>query len=81
MNATYNSKDNNRQDSTTVYWFTLTGTDTGTGREFDSEVFGISESGSESTVVDADGYPLTEGDGITIAVRRHAIVTDEMRAQ
>ena len=33
----------------------------------------------DTIVVNSDGYPMTEGDNQTIAVRNLAKVTDEMR--
>ena len=81
MIATYTSKDQNWQDETTIYWFEISGDDTGTGASFDAQVFGIAESGGDDTVVDCDGSPCTEGDAVTIAVRNVAIVTDDMRME
>jgi hypothetical protein len=46
-------------------WFELNGTDYGTGIEFDHDVYGL----NGDTILNADGYPLTEGDWRTIAVR------------
>lgn len=79
--ATFVCHDNIWQNETTVYWFELRGIDRGTGIEFDGQTYGIAESGPETSVLDADGCPLTEGDGITIAVRRAAQVTDDLRQQ
>lgn len=79
--ATFISADQNWQDETTIYWFRLEGTDYGTGIEFDGEIYGISESGPDSSVVNSDSYPLTEGDHLTIAVRNTAKVSDEMRRE
>ena len=77
--ATYTSKDQHWQDEKTTYWFEVDGHDNGTGASFENQVFGIAESGGDDTVVDCDGCPCTEGDAVTIAVRRVAIVTDDMR--
>lgn len=77
--AKFIEKDQNWQNESTTYWFELNGEDRGTGKEFDSDVYGIVESGPESTVVDCDGCPLTSGDGIEVAVRNTAKVTDQMR--
>jgi|GEM_PF-2004753 len=77
----YLNADQNWQDEQTTYWFSLDGTDYGTGYKFDSEVYGIVESGVEnSVIVDEDGNPLTEGDHRTIAVRNNVAVTDDIRA-
>lgn len=78
--AQFISKDQNWQDESTIYWFKLDGADHGTSHTFDGAVFGIWESGPTAAVLDADGCPLTEGDGITIAVRRACVVTDELRS-
>jgi len=78
--ATFIEKDQNWQNETTIYWFELSGEDQGTEIEFDGETFGIAESGPDSCVVDSEGFPLTEGDHQTIAVRNTIEVTDEMRA-
>jgi len=81
MNAKYTGKDQNWKEESTTYWFQIDGHDSGTGVSFESQVFGIAESGGDDTVVDCDGCPCTEGDDDTIAVRKVAIVTDEMREQ
>ena len=47
-------------------WFELNGIDYGTGYEFDNDTYAISVNGQ---ILDADGFPLTEGDHETIAVR------------
>jgi hypothetical protein len=67
----------------TIYWFKLTGTDRGTGWEFDGQDFGIvEESGcDELRVLDGDGCPMTDGDWETIAVLNHVTITDEMRGK
>ena len=39
------------------------------------------EISGDDTVVDCDGSPCTEGDAVTIAVRKVAIVTDDMRME
>ena len=46
-------------------WYKLTGFDQGTGIEFNGEEYGITEDGK---ILDSEGYPLTPGDWITIAV-------------
>jgi len=81
MEARYLTKDQNWQDETTIYWFELTGTDYGTGVEFDGQTFGVAESGPDSMIVNADGAPLVDGDHEEIAVRKHCLVTDELRAE
>ena len=81
VEAKFNEAEQNWQEESTTYWFTLTGTDYGTEYEFDADVYGVVESGNESTIVNADNYPLTDGDAVTIAVRNNVIVTDEIRKQ
>jgi len=68
--AKFISKDQNWQNESTTYWFKLD----------DGDVYGVCESGGTDAVLDADGCPLTEGDGLTIAVRRACVVTDELRS-
>ena len=77
--ATFIGADQNWKDETTVYWFRLNGTDYGTDVDFDSDVYGIAESGPNSSVLNEDGYPLTEGDHETVAVRNAVSVTDDLR--
>jgi len=78
--ATYMSKDNNWANESTTYWFELNGEDDGTSYQFASDVYGVAESGGESSFLDCDGAPLTEGDHEWIAVNNVVAVTDEMRA-
>lgn len=75
------AKDNNVQDGQVIYWFELSGTDYGTDRHFDGDVYGVCEEGDESFVVDCDNCPMTPGDGITIAVEKalDGAVTDKLR--
>ena len=79
VNAEYNGKDQHWQDETTVYWFTLSGTDYGTGHEFQNDQYGVADCNGNETIVDCDGASLTDGDGETVAVRNSVSVTDEMR--
>ena len=80
MNIEFIESDQNWTEEKTTYWFKLTGTDYGTDIEFNGETFGVVESGCDTPViVAADGSPLTNGDHAEIAVRRNAVVTDEMR--
>ena len=78
--ATYISKDQNWQDETTTYWFELTGTDYGTGYEFNGEKYGVVEDDSMD-YVDEDGTPINWSDNRGVAVRNTVYVTDEIRAQ
>ncbi len=66
--ATYIEKDQNWMDGNTIYWF-----------DVDGEEFGIVE-GQDEGIVDCDGAPITN-EHDRIAVERHCIVTDEMRAE
>jgi hypothetical protein len=79
-NAIFLSKDQSWATESTTYWFELSGTDYGTNLDFDGDVFGIVESCGEYSVVDCDGCPVTPGDGIDIAIRNTASVTDDMRS-
>lgn len=81
MQVQFISKDQDWSNESTTYWFKLEGQDYGTQIEFDGDVFGVVESGPDSSIVDCDGAPLTRGDGIEIAARRYCIVTDGLRAQ
>lgn len=47
-------------------WYELTGTDNGTGCQFDGDVFGVAGDGS---LVNSECCPLVESDWETIAVR------------
>lgn len=49
-----------------VKFVELTGTDYGTGIEFNKDVFGIT---TDDQIIDCDGISCTEGDNVTIAVR------------
>jgi len=70
----------NWQEESTTYWFELSGRDYGTEYEFNSDVYGVIESGSDDAViVNADNCPLTEGDAETVAVRNSVAVTDNIR--
>lgn len=80
MNVTYISRDQDWANKSTTYWFRLDGQDYGTKIEFDDEVFGVVESGCDAPmIVDCDGAPITVGDGVEIAARRHCIVSDDLR--
>lgn len=54
------------EDDGTRRWYELNGMDYGTGREFENDLYAVTKDG---TILDSDGYPLTDGDGETIAVR------------
>ena len=70
------------QEEKTIYWFLLEGKDGGTGYRFNYSTYGLVESGTDDAViVDADGYPMTEGDTETVAVRNTIRMTDEIRKQ
>ena len=53
LTSTFIGKAPNWQDGTIVCWFVLDGTDNGTGRDFDKELFGITS--DDKSVVEADG--------------------------
>jgi hypothetical protein len=77
MKVEFKSKDQNWEQEATIYWFELTGSDFGT--EFDADMFGVSESGGESRILDCEGAIIKVGDSVEKAVKRHCIVTNEMR--
>lgn len=78
--AKFIETDQNWQEESTTYWFELSGTDYGTGYEFNGETYGVVESGSdEPVIVDSDNCPLTDGDVETSAVRNTIVVTDEVQ--
>lgn len=54
-------------DGVTRDWCEIYGADEGTGYEFDREFFSLT---SDNKILNCDGYPMTEGDRQTIAVRR-----------
>lgn len=59
--------DTDTTDGVTRNWYEISGTDYGTSWEFDgTETFALT---STDRVLDSEGYPLTEGDNKTIAVR------------
>jgi len=74
-------KEQDWENETTRYWFHVYGVDYGTGYDFgpEFEEYAIAESCGFDEVLDCDGYPLTESDHRTIAVRNQCKVTDEMR--
>jgi len=47
-------------------WYELSGTDFGTNYEFEGAIYGVTEN---DQILNVDGFPLTEGDFETIAVR------------
>jgi len=58
-----------------VRWVSLSGIDSGTGIEFDGDVFGI----DGRRVLDCDGSPLTDGDHEVIAVKNSARISANER--
>jgi len=82
MKVKFKSDDNNWQEESTTYWFELTGKDYGTQKVFDFDVYGVVESGNNETkILNEDGYPMSEGDIETIAVRNSIFITDEIRKE
>jgi hypothetical protein len=47
-------------------WYQLNGRDYGTEVEFTGDIFGVTDGGD---ILNSDGYPPTDGDIVTIAVR------------
>lgn len=81
MKSTYIGKDQNCQNEYTVYWFRLDGVDNGTGLAFDSDVYGVCESGLDRYAADCDNCPIAASDRTSIAVLRNCTITDEMRGE
>lgn len=82
MNMIFIEKDQNWEDGETTYWYELTGTDKGTGIEFDHETIGVVESeNNEPRFLNSEGYPMTLGDFKTTAAANSITVSDEHRAQ
>ncbi|MCP4366349.1 MAG: hypothetical protein GY800_13780 [Planctomycetes bacterium] len=79
MKVQFLEKDQNWQEESTTYWFKLTGTDYGTEMDFSGDVYGVVESGGETTIVNSDNYPLIEGDIETIAIQNVVVITEKMR--
>ena len=84
--ATFTSADQNWQAEQTTYWFELEGEAYGTGVTFGEEphgtTFGVVESnGNIECYVDEEGYPMTEGDRITLAVSKTIELTDEIKSE
>jgi len=69
ITVTHIGTDHVRQTETTTHWFAVKGRATGFGLEIDG-IFGWSDSNGVITIVDEDNCPLTDGDGITEAVRQ-----------
>jgi hypothetical protein len=61
--------DQDWKNETTTTWFRLNGEDFKTGVLFDNEIVGVVQNNGETTIVNADNIPLTDGDRIVIAVR------------
>lgn len=61
--------DQNWQDETTIHWFEVTGQPYGFNRELDG-TYGWADNNGHISILDSDGYPLTDGDGETEAVRQ-----------
>ena len=84
--ATFTTADQNWQEEKTTYWFELEGEAYGTGVTFGEDphgtVFAVVESnGHVECYLDEDGYPLTEGDRITLAVAKTIQLDDDIRSK
>jgi hypothetical protein len=79
-NAQFTSKDQVWAEEATIYWFTVNGNDYKSGIDFDGDVFGVRESGPDSSVVDCDGAPLDYNENTLRAIERLCVVSDEMRS-
>jgi len=76
ITANFSSKDHNSMDGATTYWFTLSGTDYGSNKTFNNEMFGIVDDGTTKSVVDCDGAPINNEFTVQI-VLRECKITDE----
>ena len=84
--ATFTSADQNWQAEQTTYWFELEGEAYGTdvifGEEPHGTTFGAVESnGTIECYVEEEGYPMTEGDRITLAVSKTIELTAEIKSE
>ena len=77
LKVNFNGKDQNWMNETTVYWFEIDGTDYGTEKTFDCQMFGIADCNGHLTVVDIEGYPVLNEYVVNI-VLRECKITDEM---
>jgi hypothetical protein len=69
MNVTYNGKDKNLADASTIYWF-----------DIDGEIYGLVEAGPlPPIVVDCDGCPNNVSAAINNALI--SVMTAEMRQE
>ena len=78
IKAKFSSTAHNHLDGETTYWFTIDGTDYGTDKTFNNEMFGIADNGTTKTVLDHDAYPV-ENEYIKNIVLRDCKITDEMK--
>ena len=67
----YISKDQNRADQTTIYWF----------ENEESEVYGISDCNGETTAIDCDGCPVDYNEVLKNKILESCVITDEMIAE
>lgn len=77
LKVNYITKDQNWQAGTTTYWFDIDGTDYGTEKTFDNEIFSISDCNGNLTVIDVEGYPV-QNEYVADIVLRECKITDEM---
>lgn len=68
LNVSYIGTDQNWQDETTIHWFEVLGESHGHGIKLDG-VYGWADNNGHISILDADGCPLTNGDGETEAAR------------
>ena len=61
--VTISDMEHDWQNEKTTYWFTI---------ELDGspEVFGLCDCNGDTQVLDCEGYPMTEGDHLTVYVRK-----------
>ena len=79
LKVNYISKDQNSMDGTTIFWFEIDGEDYGTEKTFDNETFGMAivECNCHLTVIDVDGFPVSD-EYVEWIVLRECKITEEM---
>lgn len=74
MHVQYNGTDQYWKDETTIHWFSVSGDMNSHNLAVDGE-YGWADNNGHISILDADGCPLTDGDGETEVVR-HAIAPE-----
>lgn len=72
IQATYFTKDQNQQDETTIYWFTVIHSDDTLSGEY-----GVADCNGERRLLDCDGCPCTD-DHHWNEILENCVITEEM---